>query len=449
MRRNSASLAPRSSFAQLWKIEGITERLVSNLTKKDLLSCRFLCRDLAVKLAPIVFVSTTVIFRRRALTQPSRVAALERIGTYMETVTFKIPHNADTFLPPVIDAVTGTEQTFLYMPQGPRVFSTRGKYGSRKIADLLIQQYPPSFHAATDVRSFQHVLSLMKKIRHLKISCEGQPPSHRYRRSVVDYALISLRIAVERTSLPLLESLSLVPVHPAAVLYLRPDLGFGTSPAARKRWLQIRCLTIHMDSFQHDPGLPTDHLKLLHAYLQSFPKLRKLVFRWVGEKNVLPLSLPTELCLQKSTNDTRSVPSYLNRGMLSLRPLQFHSLEHIDLFNVVTDAIQVASFLISHRHTLQKFNIEETTLRSGTWDEALAPLTQDRDPTSCKKPPCQKSPVDVPLIFSQQPLQRIIFAAQRQRGGLYSLAKAQARERLWGKPDHMKRLLPSSRFSWR
>ncbi|KAJ6014822.1 hypothetical protein N7540_009413 [Penicillium herquei] len=30
-----------------------------------------------------------------------------------------------------------------------------------------------------------------------------------------------------------------------------------------------------------------------------------------------------------------------------------------------------------------------------------------------------------------------------------SLTKAQARERLWGRPDHMKRLLPSSRFSWR
>ncbi|KAJ6014823.1 hypothetical protein N7540_009414, partial [Penicillium herquei] len=280
---------------------------------------------------------TTIILRRRALTRPSRVAALERIGAYIETVTFKILYNADTFLPPVIDAVTGTEQTFLYMPQGTR-------YGSRKIADLLIQQYPPLFHAATDVRSFQHVLFLIRNIRHLRISCEGQSPSHRYRRSMVDYALISLRIAVERTSLPLLESLSLAPVHPAAVLYLRPDLGFGTSPAARKRWLQIQCLTIHMDSFQHDPGLPTDHLKLLHAYLQGFPKLRKLVFRWVGEKNVLPLSLPTEPCLQKSTNGTGSVPSPLSQGVLSLRPLQFHSLEHIDMFNVVTDASQVANF---------------------------------------------------------------------------------------------------------
>lgn len=51
--------------------------------------------------------------------------------------------------------------------------------------------------------------------------------------------------------LPLLESLSLLPVHAAATSYLRPDMGFGGSPISRKRWSQIRNLTIHMDSFQY------------------------------------------------------------------------------------------------------------------------------------------------------------------------------------------------------
>jgi hypothetical protein len=159
------------------------------------------------------------------------------------------------------------------------------------MTDLLIKQYPPLFHAATDVPSFIRVLSLLHNLRHLRVTCEGQPPSHRYRRSVVDYALISLRIAVEQVPLKCFDSLSLLSVHPAVVLYLQPNLGFGASPASRKRWSQVRHLTIHMESFPYQAGAPTDHFKLLHAYLQSFTALRTLVFHWKGGMGFSPLSL--------------------------------------------------------------------------------------------------------------------------------------------------------------
>lgn len=361
--------------------------------------CRLTCRDLAVQLAPFVFLQTTVVLRRRALTRPSRGAALQRIGAYIETVNFKVPHSADTFLPPVIDTTTGTEQTFIYMSQGHRMIPTRKRYKHDEIADILIQQYPPLFHTATNVSSFEKILSFMRSIRYLGIQCEGQQPSHRYRRSVVDYALISLRIAVERSSLPQLESLSLS-IHPAAMLYLRPDLGFGTSPASRKRWSQIRSLTIHMDSFHYRPGLPTDHFKLLHAYLQSFPSLRKLSFHWIGERNAFPLALATEPCLQTSSNIAPATTARGIRG-LSLRPLRFHSLQEVDLANVVTDAFQIAGFVSNHRSTLRQFKIQNTILRSGSWDEALAPLTLPSDQMRGQEDLCGKSPVDVPLIFGQ------------------------------------------------
>ncbi|GLI75806.1 hypothetical protein PoHVEF18_004072 [Penicillium ochrochloron] len=243
------------------------------------------------------------------------------------------------------------------------------------MTDLLLKQYPPLFHAATDVPSFVRVLSLMKNLRHLRITCEGQPPSHRYRRSVVDYALISLRIAVEQVLLKYLDSLSLLSVHPAAVLYLQPNLGFGASPASRKRWSQIRHLTIHMDSFPYQAGSPTDHFKLLHAYLQSFPELRTLAFHWKGERGLSPVSLASEPCLQNAANK-RLRRSDGRHGSQFLRPLRLPYLQEIELVNVIMDASQVASFVFDHRKSLHELNFQDIVLRTGTWDEALAPLTR-------------------------------------------------------------------------
>ncbi|KAJ6114367.1 hypothetical protein N7486_000145 [Penicillium sp. IBT 16267x] len=196
---------------------------------------------------------------------------------------------------------------------------------------MLIQQYAPLFHASTDIPSFLQALSLVRNLRHLRTNCEGQSPSHRYRRSVVAYALISLRMAVERAPLQFLESLSAVNSCRAA-LYLRPDLGFGASPASRKRWSQIRSLTIHMESFHHHPCLPSDHFKLLHAYLQSFPELRRLVFHWKRENGLPPLSLAPEPFLQNKTKAALS-PHRPGQQRLSLSPLGFHHLEKMELLN--------------------------------------------------------------------------------------------------------------------
>jgi hypothetical protein len=44
--------------------------------------------------------------------------------------------------------------------------------------------------------------------------------------------------------------------------------------------------------------------------------------------------------------------------------------------NVATDATQVSSFILAHRRSISEFNFEATTLREGSWDEALAPLVR-------------------------------------------------------------------------
>jgi hypothetical protein len=375
------------------------------------------------------------------------VSALERIGHYIQQVTFVIAHIAETFLPPVIDAGSGREQTFVYIPQHQQGPPRSPKYGTWKMTDLLVKQYPPLFHAATDIPSFIRVLSCLKNLRHLRITCEGQPPSHRYRRSVVDYALISLRIAVEQVSLKFLDRLSLLSVHPAAVLYLQPNLGFGASPASRRRWSQIRHLTIHMESFPYREGSPTNHFKLLHAYLQSFPELRTLVFQWKGERGLSPLSLANEPCLRNTTNKRlRQSDSAQRRPVL--RPLKLPYLQDVELVNVVMDASQVASFILDHRKSLHEINIQDIRLRAGTWDEALAPLTRISGSARWKQYQTRECSVDVPIMLkpmavSQQSMPPGVHPVQRHCEALYSLA-TQADERSWGRPDHMKRQLPSS-----
>lgn len=418
---------PEPALVRLWKEHTIYEMLIVHFSKRDLISCRIACRSLAIQLAPHLFSETTITFRSRTLTRPTRLLALKRIGKHIQTLTFKIPHTAETFLPPVIDAATGTEQTFVYILQRHRTSLESPKYGSWQMTDLLVKQYPPLFHAATDVPSFLRAFSTMINLRHLKITCEGQRPSHRYRRSVVDYALISLRMAVEQAALKSLEELSLLSVHPATVFYLQPSLGYGSSPASRKRWSQVRHLTIHMESFPHKAGLPTDHLKHLHAYLQSFPALEKLVFHWQGERNLSPLSLATEPCLQAREQQCLS---HGQRVGPSLRPLRYHHLLQMKLVNATTDASQIASFILDHRHTLREFNFQDITLRSGTWDDALAPLTQfcGDEPWKEKPKPKHESTIDVPIVLSpsgvsQQQLQTVVRAVQKEKDGLRNLGR--------------------------
>ncbi|CAI7678536.1 unnamed protein product [Penicillium pancosmium] len=93
-----------------------------------------------------------------------------------------MPHSPETFLRLVINSTTGKEQTFnthASEPQDGPEDSTIRNPGDDRL-------YPPLFHAATDVRAFVKALSSIPNLRHLRINCEGQPPSHRYRRSIVD-----------------------------------------------------------------------------------------------------------------------------------------------------------------------------------------------------------------------------------------------------------------------
>ncbi|KAL1960182.1 hypothetical protein VTO42DRAFT_8725 [Malbranchea cinnamomea] len=473
-------------FIQFWCTDRTREAFLARLPRDDLRSLRLACRDFSVKAAPFLFSDLHVEFRSSTFTRPARMAALERIGRHVKTLTVRIPHSPDTFLPPLLDPVTGEEQTFVYTPQ-VHALQTAGsrssvvpKYGTWEMTDLLTRQYPPLFHAATHVPSFIRAFRAMPALHHLTISCDGQAAGHRYRRSVVDYALISLRIAVEHAPLNQLAALSLLPVHPGALLYLRHTVGFGVSPQGPKRWAQIKRLTIHMDSFPFggppdQPPPPTDHLKLLHSYLQGFPNLTRFAFRWNGgAKGPCPLTLSSEPCLVADP-----------KAKAGLRPLKLAHLRHMQVENVVLDASQVSSFILKHRRTAREFNYDETDLRTGTWDEALAPLSRISSNHGWKKKKKKKKKeeereeavakgevMEVPIMLSpvgmeMRPIRNAIWEEatrkawmkqqqqqqhdnhHRRAYGDFQRATSRTRELLWCGPDHMKRMLRSSVLSWR
>ncbi|KAL1873385.1 hypothetical protein Plec18167_006436 [Paecilomyces lecythidis] len=457
-------MAPGPSLIQFWQTDLTRKTFLGCLEKDELRSLRLVCHEFAVQASPFLFAEIAVQFRSSTLTRPSRVAALERIGHHVKSLTFKIPHSQETFLPPLLDPVTGAEQTFVYEPHvhppatGPARLSVP-KYGSWEMTDMLVKQYPPLFHAATNIPSFIHAFTIMYNLEKLRITCEGQARAHRYRRSVVDYALISLRVAIEQSPLKSLRTLSLLPIHPGALLYLRPNMGFGASPASRKRWSQIRKLVIHMDSFPYIRGHPMDHLKLLHSYLQSFPGVKRFSFRWVGKKGPCPLSLATEPCLVGSTKTpSQACPK---RCTLPMKPLRLRNLQYMELENAILDASQISSFILDHRHTIREFDFEDVVLRSGTWDDALAPLTRISGNDSWKGK--QEETMEVPIILSptnvdQKQIQRVIREEQRRKERLdrprespSNVARTRPKklDLLWGGSDQLKRLLHTSMLSWR
>ena len=215
----------------------------------------------------------------------------------------------------------------------------------------------------------------MPNIQSLRIDCPDQDPRDRSRRSVVDYALISLRTAVESAPLPYLKELKLASMHPGGLLYLSPSpaAGFGAGGAAASvddetpvsavssfssaatgraasRWKSITKLTMEMQTFPTDnfndlDAVSRDHLKLLHAYLRHFAgQLTHFSFQWdalkskvaaaAGNKKGLfpiagpcPLTLDSEPSFNLSASLLRSPACYYSDSTIQSQPQQQHQLK--------------------------------------------------------------------------------------------------------------------------
>jgi hypothetical protein len=201
----------------------------------------------------------------------------------------------------------------------------------------------------------------------------------KYRRSVADYVLISLRMALERAPLPELKSLALHQLHPCALLHLQPVMSFGSSPNSCKRWTQIQKLELQMDSTPFTLSRADEHLRIVQGYLRAFSAtITKLNFSWTGlSKGPSPLSpeaeapipspvLPYQATFAQSQPHLHSHPYFQPS-----KPLIFPCLRNLVLSRATAEAAQLGDFVTFHRSVLQDARFDDVSLRNGTWKSAL------------------------------------------------------------------------------
>jgi len=404
-----------SAFARFWQTDLTREAFLEYATQDDLCSLRLVSREIAEDVAIKLFKTLRVDFDTSTFSRRSRVLGLDSIGHHVKHFHFHLPHSDATFLPPLIDPETLEEITFRYEPQNIHCSrpssssseSSSSRYGSWEMNDLLVRQYPPLFHAATNTTSFIKAFNAMPCLRHITISCPDLPAGQRYRRSAVDYALISLRLAIEAANPPFLDTLSLDPIYPSTTFYLRPHQGIGTSPASTRVWHRIKNVNIKMHNFADTEDDTTDHLKILHTYLQNFRSMEKLSFSWLGEPGPCPLSLDAEPCTSRPSSLDSSTSCPVTAALPACRPIKFRRLRSMKLENAVLDASQASRFITTHRKCVRHIDFASCTLRSGTWDDALAPLEQMainddwRSEASTSTATSQFSEVmDVPIVYT-------------------------------------------------
>nr|OQO18916.1 hypothetical protein B0A51_13527 [Rachicladosporium sp. CCFEE 5018] len=383
----SLVLSDSSTFLRFWLNDNCRENLISHLPKPDLASLRLVCHDFSVRAAP--------------------ASALDRLGFHVKTLTFTLPHTQETALPPLIEPDTGEELSFTYTPQAHAPRRDRPKYGDEGTASILARQYPPLFHAATNVPAFVRGFSAFINLAHLKIACPGYDVLQRSCRSSVDFALISLRIAAERNALNSLHSLILSPIHPSGILHLSPLLGYGATPASGRRWACIKHLSIdaHSPSHSSHSNRRLDHVKLLHTYLSNFQSnLRSFTFAWLGDNGPLPFAAVRvrPKTLDHPAHAVGSTRPHVQRSRSDTsQALYFPNLNTVTLTNAATNAFEVASFLTAHKSTIEDLDLNNIELTSGTWDDALAPL--DSPSTPSRPDTVQEvSRDDIPIMFSPE-----------------------------------------------
>lgn len=377
---------PEHPFVTLLRNDHIKNTILSHLTSADMCALRQTSSACTPPLTKPLFTRIHVSFSATTFTRPARIAALARVGHHVEHLTFHLPHSEATFLPPLVHPLTGAEIAFLYKPHTSMgSVLSRPKYANSELAEILTQQYPPLFHAATNVPSFINAMRNVPNMRHLTIRCPGQDPRERYRRNIVDYALISLRISLERAPLEKLHKLSLSNLHPAAFNYLRHLPGFGSVPSAARRWRQIRKLSVSVDAWDFygsSPGL--DHLKIMDDYIRAFaPNLEKFSFSWLGRKGPCPIALSgdplfappraSKKLFHEVTSLNSPLPTRPTRA-----PIHFPRLRSLQIRNATMYAPQLSHVITSHRATVREFDFESVSLsKSCDWDEALAVVDND------------------------------------------------------------------------
>src|ERR1700712_1773432 len=175
-------LSTSSTFLRFWMSDNCRNSFLGHVDRETLPALRLVCHNFGATASPFLFREVSIAFKASTF-KPSRIAALDRIGRHAKRLTFNVPHSADSFLPPLLDPVNGEQLSFTYVPQvHPPSKTKEPKYGTWEMTDLLIRQYPPLFHASTNIPAFIRAFGAMPSLEHITINCPDQNLAPRYRR---------------------------------------------------------------------------------------------------------------------------------------------------------------------------------------------------------------------------------------------------------------------------
>ncbi|KAK0902344.1 hypothetical protein LTR57_019706 [Friedmanniomyces endolithicus] len=352
-------LSDSGTFLKFWLEDRCRDTFLSYLPKDDLSTLRLVGHDFSVRAAPALLSDLSITFKTGTFTRPAKLAALDRLGFYVKTLRFNVPHTQETFLPPLVEPDTGEELSFTYTPQ-VMPSAGRPKYGDVGTTEILTRQYPALFHAATNVPA-SYGLSPHSSTSNIS-------------RSAV--------LAVERNCLNALDSLTLSPIHPGALQYLSPLMGYGATPRSARTWSRIQHLAVHVKS---QPDTATcgqhEHCKLLQTYLRTFQQnVTTLDFGWLGAAGPLPIQQPGQTSPTVQEHPANRVGAHVREQQSTpphktTQPLHFPKLRKLKVKNIASPATSIKAFALAHKQTIQELDLEDTELTAGTWDEALSPLT--------------------------------------------------------------------------
>jgi hypothetical protein len=240
-----AAMATKYTLRFVCSYDTVIERLFRYLSRQDICCLRLASSAYRDLVTARLFADLVLTFRLGSLAHPSRIPALSRIGHHVIRLTVTFLHSEDTLLPRLVYAESGEEVQFRYTPRGLTpafVVQSPILCTQPELERVLKLNFPPLFHQSIDIRPFWCLFAKLPNLHRLAIRILGQARDHS-RKDSVDYALISLRMALEHSSLINLTELSLYG-QPRSFLYLRPVPGYGSSPRSGRCWWRIRQLSV-------------------------------------------------------------------------------------------------------------------------------------------------------------------------------------------------------------
>ncbi|RMY76965.1 hypothetical protein D0863_01609 [Hortaea werneckii] len=353
-----------STFLRFWLDDGCRKSFLSFLPKGDLKNLRLTCHGISARAGPELFRDLRITFRTNTFTKPAKMAALDRIGHHVRELSFDFPQTAESTLPPLINPFTGAEMAFTYIPRLDRSTIQDPKHGDLPTTEALTRQYPALFHASTNASAFIRALFALPNLENLAIDCPGYGSRMKGARNSVDFALTSLRFALERINCRALQSLSVSSIQPSGLQYLMPHAGHGTTPASTRIWSRIQHLTLRLMT-QGD----SREQVILHRYLRVFNEnIHTLSICWEGQRGPFPLSGWPHSAVPRARQD-RVTPKNQTKAHSSMR---FARLKQLSVCNAHASAAEINALIRSNSESLHEVELQDVELTQGEWRDVCA-----------------------------------------------------------------------------